>query len=173
MLNVFLSILLIGLLWSCSTSQMSPVTPENSSPSKSILTPPELSAEDHEREQALQRYREMRAQDWDRYIKKKKTTVERPPRNQEHIIPPTQAPLLAPLPTPTTPMATPLNEAGQDPDSEIIADQKIRFHCSARTTIHEKDKFERCLMQTQEIWNNCKRDELSTRKALFCLKQKL
>ncbi|OFZ17353.1 MAG: hypothetical protein A2X86_02545 [Bdellovibrionales bacterium GWA2_49_15] len=179
MFNRLLGIFLIALLCSCATVQKSAIP--TAPPEKSLPGTTQKSVEEIEKEQALQRYQELRAQEWEKYVKKKKPA--RPPKIVAPVKEPVQVtipdvepdrevPTSTPTPLPTLAPVSPVVQT-PDPESEIIADQKIRFHCSARTTLNEKAKFESCLEQAQIIWNNCKNDELSSRKALICLKKSL
>ncbi|MBI2520043.1 MAG: hypothetical protein HYV97_06490 [Bdellovibrio sp.] len=184
MLKILLGTILSGLLSSCSTPQIPAATM-----SESVARPSEIDTSEIEKNEVLQRYQEMRARDWDQYLKngrrsterrvtpkplpKQEVEIEQTIVEQPSIITPT--PLSSPSPLVATPEAIPLVEQtpDADPESEIIADQKMRFHCSARITLNEKDKFEACLTKSQTIWDDCKKQELSTRKALHCLKQSL
>ncbi len=203
---VLLGFCLIQLLCACATPTRSttkvPTPPQEKTPL--LAQPAPLSPEEEERQQALERYREMRARTWDNYIKKKKPAPKRKvitpakitapekdlgkeiekeieevnedlePEIEPEITPsplPTAIPTVAATPT-VTPTAT-VSPERVDPEVEIMADQKMRFHCSAHTTASEAERFDQCLTKAREIWKDCKKEAVSPRKALICLKQSL
>lgn|GEM_PF-4906268 len=71
-----------------------------------------------------------------------------------------------------TPTPTPIPIVENDPEETIMADQRMRLHCSRFGTLQKPEQTENCLKRALPIWQNCQQRSTKADR-LSCLKKAL
>jgi hypothetical protein len=137
----------------------------------SVKSEPILLAENdqtNEKEKALLYYQELRSKTWNNYVRppEKPTPIKiRIPKTIPPLRPITESEKII---TPPEPYSNKV-----DPETDMMADQKIRFYCSTKKVAENKEEINQCIQANMDAWTSCKAEKFNKREALNCLKDRM